>query len=58
MKYRVHIECRNESRTQCVSYVVSGADARDAKDKAVEMARQHYLEFDEFEPYYAEAAEK
>lgn len=54
MKYRVRIKCRNEHLTECVAYVVTAAGPGDARFKACEMARQHYLEFDEFEPYGVE----
>lgn len=53
-KYRVRIECRNEHLTECVAYVVTAAGPGDARFRASEMARQHYPEFDEFEPYGTE----
>ena len=34
MKYRVHIECRNEHMTECIAYVVQAENAREAKDRA------------------------
>lgn len=54
MKCRVHIECRNEHMTECIAYTVQGKDVKEAKAKASHMAEQHYLEFDQFEVYYAE----
>ena len=32
MKYRVHIECRNEHMTECIAYVVQAETATRASD--------------------------
>lgn len=54
MKYRVHIECRNEHMTECIAYVVQAENAREAKDRAGLLAARHYQEYDELEPYHVE----
>ena len=59
-KYRVHVECAktlpetNSQYVQCLSYVVSAPTEGIARAKAVEMARQHYVEYDSFTPYHTE----
>lgn len=63
-KYRVHIECSrtvkntNSVYSQCIAYVVGGATEGIARAKAVEMARQHYVEYDSFRVYHAEKLQK
>lgn len=54
MKYRVHIECRSAKMVECIAYVVQTGSAKEAKEKALHMARQHYPEFDEFRAYHVE----
>ena len=54
MKYRVHIECRNEHMTECIAYVVQAENAREAKDRAGLLAARNYPEYDELEPYHVE----
>lgn len=59
-KYRVHVECSktlpetNSQYVQCLSYVVGTLTEGIARAKAVEMARQHYVEYNSFTPYYTE----
>lgn len=54
-KFRVLVKCRNEGGTdlQCWDNV-QAVNEKDAKHKAVEMARRYYPEFDKFEPVRAE----
>ena len=59
-KYRVQVECSKtlpETKrlyVQCLSYVVGAPTEGIAKAKAVEMAKQHYAEYDSFTPYHTE----
>ena len=59
-KYRVHVESaktlpeRKSRHVQCLSYVVGAPTEGIARTKAVEMARQHYVEYDSFTPYHTE----
>lgn len=62
-KYRVHIECsktlpNNSVYSQCLYYIVSAATEDIARAKAVEMAKQHYVEYDSFQPYHVEKVQK
>ena len=59
-KYRVQVECgktlpeTNSVYAQCLSYVVGAPTEGIARAKAVEMAKQHYVEYDSFTPYPTE----
>ena len=59
-KYRVHVECSktlqetNSVYAQCLSYVVGAPTEGIARAKAVEMTKQHYVEYDSFTPYHTE----
>ena len=59
-KYRVHVECTkslpetNSQYDQCLNYVEGAPPERNARAKAVEMAKQHYVEYDSFTPYHTE----
>ena len=46
------------SRSQCVAYIVGGNSQGMARARAVEMARQHYPEYDSFVVYHAEELKK
>mgnify|MGYP004553811719 FL=1 len=58
MKYRVHIEMSSGSWSQCVAYIVGGSSQGVARARAVEMARQHYPEYDGFTVYHVEELKK
>lgn len=58
MKYRVHLEMSSGSRSQCVAYIVGGSSQGVARARAVEMAQQHYPEYDSFVVYHAEELKK
>lgn len=59
-KYRVHVECgktlpeANRTQLLCLSFVVGAPTEGIARAKAVEMAKQHYVEYDSFTPYHTE----
>lgn len=54
-KFRVLVECRNEGGADLHGWDnVKAANEKDAEQKAVEMARRYYPEFDEFEPVLVE----
>ena len=59
-KYRVQVECAktlpetNSQYVQSLRYVEGAPPAGIARAKAVEMAKQHYVEYDSFTPYHTE----
>lgn len=59
-KYRVQVECSktlpetNSQYVQCLSYVVGAPTEGIARAKAMEIAKQHYVEYDSFTPYHTE----
>ena len=53
-KYKVAVECRNEGGTDLHCWLVNASAPGEAGYIAVELARSHYPEFDEFEPVRTE----
>lgn len=58
MKYRVRIEMTKGALRECVSYVVGASCQAVARARAMQMAVQHYPEFDGFEAYGVEELHK
>ena len=56
----MNVECTkslpetNSQCVQCLSYVVGAPTEGIDRAKAVEMAKQHYVEYDSFTPYHTE----
>lgn len=51
MKYRVHIEMTKGAFSECVSYVVGASCQAVARARAMQMAVEHYPEFEGFDAY-------
>ena len=54
MKYRVHIRMSKDDLDECVAYLIGGSSQGVARARALEMARQHYPEYDAFQIYHVE----